>query len=173
MIPPTLSDEGMRYWRLLPDARLRAWVHCYWWVEPTRDELARRTTPSLPDLLLPDGHSELVFRLSGEFTRWQLDTVARTRMDASYIIGGRSSSVLAQSPGGLRLAGVKLDPRALYSLLGRPLDDLRDNTAGFAELHCRALLELEEQVANLRDVRRLAEILDSFFLCTLGPDLQD
>jgi AraC-like DNA-binding protein len=175
MIPPTLSDEGMRYWRLLPDARLRAWVHCYWWVEPTRGELARRTAPSLPDLLLPDGHSELVFRLSGEFTRWQLDAAARTRtrMNASYIIGGRSGSVLAQSPGGLRLAGVKLDPRALRSLVRRPLDDFRDNTVDFAELNCRALLELEDQVANLDDVRRLAEVLDSFFLRTLGHDLQD
>src|SRR5687768_14107915 len=174
MTPPTLSKEGMHYWRLLPDARLRAWIHCYWWVEPTHDEMAGRTAPSLPDLLLPDGHSELVFRLAGAFKRWQLDATARTRMNQSYIIGGRSKSVLTQSPGGLRLAGVKLEPRALRSLLGMPLNDFCDNTVGFAELHCRALLDLEDRVANLRGgAHRLADALDSFFLRRLGDDLQD
>ena len=163
----------MHYWRLLPDARLRAWVHCYWWVEPARDERAGKTAPSLPDLLLPDGHSELVFRLSGQFTRWQLDAFARACMNQSYVIGGRAKSVLAQSPGGLRLAGVKLEPRALRSLLDMPLNAFRDNTVGFAELGHRALLVLEDQVANLHAAHRLAKVLDRFFLGRLGDDVQD
>lgn len=171
MTPATLSNEGMRYWRLLPAARLRAWIHCYWWVEPTGAEMA--TPAALPDLLLPDGHSELVFRFSGEFTRWPLDTAAHARMNRSYLIGGRSQSVLTQSPGGLRLAGVKLEPRALRSLLGRPLNELCDNTVDFAELRCRALLDLEDEVANLRDAGRLADVLDRFFLRELDDDLMD
>ncbi|HEX6637634.1 MAG TPA: helix-turn-helix domain-containing protein [Steroidobacteraceae bacterium] len=171
MIPPTLSNEGMRYWRLLPDARLRAWVHCYWWVEPTKAE--RAEAASLPDLLLPDGHSELVFRFAGEFTRWPLGAAARARMNRSYLIGGRSRSVLTQSPGGLRLAGVKLDPRALRSLLGVPLNEFCNTTVPFSELRNRALLDLEDEVANLRDAGGLAEVLDRFFLRNLREDLQD
>ena len=34
MIEPTMAREGMRYWRLKPDARLRPWILCYWMVEP-------------------------------------------------------------------------------------------------------------------------------------------
>lgn len=173
MTAPTLSNEGMRYWRLMPDARLRRWIHCYWWVEPTSDELAVRTTPSPPDLLLPDGLSELVFCFAGEFERSAIDTALRARMRRSYLIGGRSKSVLTRSPGGLRLAGVKLDPRALRFLLGTPMNDFRDNTVEFSELSGRVLLDLEEEVGNLRDARRLKEVLDRFFLRRLADDVHD
>lgn len=170
---PTLSNEGMRYWRLPPDARLRQWIHCYWWVEPTGDSSAAAMAPSPPDLLLPDGHSELVFRFAGEFERWPLETTLRARMRRSYVIGGRSRSVLTRSTGGLRLAGVKLDPRALRYLLGMPLTDLRDRTLELADLPGGLLLDLDDEVGNLRDASRLKETLDRFFLRKLAGDVQD
>ena len=105
--------------------------------------------------------------------RWPLDTAVPTLMNQSYLIGGRSHSVLTQSPGGLHLAGVKLDPRALRALLGMPLNDFRDNTVAFAELQCRALLDLEDEVANLRDARRMKDVLDRFFLRWLDDEVQD
>jgi AraC-like DNA-binding protein len=170
-LAPTLAQDGMRYWRLRPDARLQPWVQCYWMVEPA--PAAVSGTPQLPDLLIPDGHSELVFRLSGAFTRWQLGEPARDCMDRSYVIGGRSKSVLTISPGGLRLAGVKLEPRALRSLLRIPLSGLRDNTVGVADLGCRPLLDLEDQIANLQGVGQLGGLLDRFFLRSLGEDVDD
>jgi AraC-like DNA-binding protein len=123
--------------------------------------------------LIPDGHSELVFRLSGSFTRWQLGGNARAHMSESYVIGGRSKSVLTQSPGGLRLAGVKLEPRALRSLLRMPLGAFRDNTVGLGELGCRALLDLEDEIANLREVDPLPGIFDRFFLRRLDERIED
>lgn len=50
----------MRYWRLRPDARLLPWVHCYFVVEDTGTGLAGHAACE-PELLLPDGHSEIVF----------------------------------------------------------------------------------------------------------------
>jgi AraC-like DNA-binding protein len=162
-----MSDEGMRYFRLRPDARLRPWIKCYWWVEPAPGE---KTAPAdSPDLLIPDGHSELVFRLAGEFTRWQLgepDNCAR--MNKSYVIGGRARSVLTRSPGGLKLAGVKLDPRALRALIRQPLTGFRDNTVTCTDLGCDALLELEDEIANLKCVDQLPGVLDRFFLRRLA-----
>jgi AraC-like DNA-binding protein len=166
MIAPTLADEGMRYFRLAPDARLRPWILCYWLVEPVRG--AEVLPATSPDLLIPDGQAELVFRFAGEFTRWHLaEPARRERMRASYVIGGRSQSVLTMSPGGLRLAGVKLDPRALRLLLRRPLTDFRDVTAPMADLgHC-GLLDLEDEIANLRGADQLAATFDRFFLRAL------
>lgn len=163
----------MRYWRLRPDARLAPWIRCYWWVESVKGhEIAGPVEP--PDLLIPDGHSEIVFRMAGEFMRWQLgEPGKRARMDRSYVIGGRSKSVLTHTPGGLRLAGVKLDPRALRALIGRPLTDFRDNTVACVDLGCRALLDLEDEIANLESVERLPKILDRFFLRWLGGLIQD
>lgn len=157
----------MRYWRLRPDPRLRAWIQCYWMVEPDR-ETARPASTTDADklqLLIPDGHSEIVFRFAGSFTRWGIDTPARpAQMAASYVIGGRSKSVFTRSTGGLRLAGVKLDPRALRALIGMPLSELRDTTVACADLGVTALSELEERIATLRTVDQLAREFDQFFL---------
>jgi len=162
----------MRYFRLAPDARLRPWIKCYWWVEPDRSIECTRASP--PDLLIPDGHSELVFRFAGEFARWRLgEPDRRARMRESYVIGGRANSVLTCSPGGLRLAGVKLDPRALRALMRRPLTDFRDNTVGFADLGCRELVDLEDEIANLDSVDVLPGALDRFFLRRMTDEVRD
>ena len=162
----------MRYFRLQPDARLSPWIKCYWRVEPDPD--SKRATADSPDLLIPDGHSELVFRIAGAFTRWQLgDPAKRAQVRRSYVIGGRSKSVLTHSPGGLRLVGVKLDPRALRALLRMPLSDFRDHTVDCADLGCHALLELEDEIANLRSVDQLPEVFDRFFLRGMTHEVRD
>jgi AraC-like DNA-binding protein len=171
-----MAREGMRYWRLRPDPRLRPWILCYWMVEPDPDVGTARPEfePGHSQLLIPDGHSEIVFRLAGSFARWRLDAPhERAQMSASYVIGGRSQSVFTHSNGGLRLAGVKLDPRALRSLLQRPLTEFRDNTIACADLGCQALSDLEDRVANLRFADQLADVFDEFFLRKPGGDVSD
>jgi AraC-like DNA-binding protein len=172
---PTMAREDMNYWRLEPDERLRRWIICYWMVEP-RAGRAEPTTP--PDdshqLLLPDGHSELVFQLAGSFTRWRLDEPGpRKQMRTSYLIGGRAHSVLTHSPGGLRLAGVKLDPCALRALIGVPLAEFRDDTISLADLGCGALTDLEDAVANVDSPEALVALFDRFFLRRLAREVAD
>ena len=169
-----MAREDMNYWRLAPDARLRPWVLCYWMVEPTAGRKESQDTADAHQLLMPDGHSELVFRLAGSFSRWRIDdphTCAQMR--ASYLIGGRTHSVLTRSTGGLRLAGVKLDPRALRVLTGTSLAEFRDDTVGCAELGCRALSDLEDAVANIRSPEMLVQLFDQFFLRELSDEVQD
>ena len=174
-IEPTLAREGMRYWRLEPDARLAPWIHCYWYVEPDPHSNSEHTgAVDRHQLLIPDGHSELVFRLEGSFTRWRVDAPGqRAEMRASYVIGGRSHSVLTHTPGGLRLAGVKLDPRALRVLLKMPLTEFRDTTAACADLGCHALMDLEDEVAIPNSVDRLAGVFDRFFLRNLADEVAE
>ncbi len=64
---PTLVEGDMRYWRMQPDARLLPWVLCYYLVEPTA---AAPISHNGQELLLPDGYSELVFKLDAPFERW-------------------------------------------------------------------------------------------------------
>jgi AraC-like DNA-binding protein len=174
-----MAREGMRYWRLKPDARLRPWILCYWMVEPQNENENATAQPASADpdklqLLIPDGHSEIVFRFAGSFTRWGIDEPdKRAQMAASYVIGGRSKSVFTQSTGGLRLAGVKLDPCALRTLIGMPLSEFRDTTVAFTDLEMRALSELEERIANLRIVDQLASVFDQFFLRRMMDGLRE
>jgi AraC-like DNA-binding protein len=163
---PTMNRDGMWYWLLQPDKRLRPWIICYYLVE---SRPASETAASSPvdrfQLLIPDGHSEVVFRLAGSFERWRIDEPAeRTLMDRSYVIGGRAHSVLTESRGGLRLAGVKLHPCALRAVLEMPLFDFRDTTVTLADLGERALLDLEDAVAGTESADSLARVLDRFFL---------
>jgi AraC-like DNA-binding protein len=170
-----MAREGMRYWRLRPDARLRPWIICYWMVEPDAEtaQPASATDPDKLQLLIPDGHSEIVFRFTGSFTRWGIDEPdRRSQMAVSYVIGGRSKSVFTRSAGGLRLAGVKLDPRALRALIGTPLSEIRDTTVACADLGVTALSELEEQIANLRSVDQLAGVFDQFFLRRMTDEVR-
>jgi AraC-like DNA-binding protein len=167
---PTMARDDMHYWRLQPDARLRPWVSCYWMVEPNHVRASgTRSTIDECQLLIPDGHSEIVFRLAGRFARWRVDAPAqRTMMRSSYVIGGRSHSVLTRSFDAMRLAGVKLDPRALRALIRAPLGEFRDATVSFADLGCRPLLDLEDAVANVQAPEQLAATLDAFFLRRLS-----
>jgi AraC-like DNA-binding protein len=123
---------------------------------------------------MPDGHSELVFRLAGSFLRWRVDEPGKpSHMRTSYLIGGRTHSVLTRSTGGLRLAGVKLDPRALRALLRMSLAEFRDNTVSCADLGCAVLSDLEDAVANVGSPQMLVQLLDRFFLQNLSADVQD
>jgi len=169
-----MAREGMRYWRLKPDARLRPWILCYWMVEPAPETATAQSDPAKLQLLIPDGHSEIVLRFAGSFTRWGIDTPAKpAQMAGSYVIGGRSKSVLTRSTGGLRLAGVKLDPRVLRTLIGMPLGEFRDGTVACADLGVPALSELEERIANLRSVDQLASAFDQFFLRRMTEGLKE
>jgi AraC-like DNA-binding protein len=79
--------------------------------------------------------------------------------------------VLTRNEGPLRLAGVKLDPRALRSLIGVPLGEFRDATLELTELGWRPLLALEDAVARARTAEQLARELDAFFLARLSVDV--
>jgi AraC-like DNA-binding protein len=166
-VNPTLVHDDMRYWRLTPDARLRPWVLCYFIVEPGTE--ARLIPPDGgQQLLLPDGYSELVFRMEGAFERWAVgDPGTRRVMSSSYLIGGRSHSVLTYSLSYLWLAGAKLHPHFLRGIIRTPLSEFRDSPLALSELNSRALLGLDDAVLNARSPEEVKERLDRFFLRAL------
>lgn len=158
--------DDMHYWRLTPDARLRGRVLCYFVVRYAAGRFEPHRQAN--ELLIPDGHSEIVFSFAGAYERWAVgDTAQRAVMQPSYIIGGRSHSVLTRNLDNLSLIGVKLDSRAMRTLIGTPLAEFRDTTLTLADLKHRALLDLEDELADLSAVSDIAARLDRFFLTRL------
>jgi AraC-like DNA-binding protein len=165
----------MRYWVMKPDPRLRARVQCYYLAHPVP---AEEWNPSAAfkdeELLMPDGHSEIVLHLGGAFERRQAGGEARGAsrgeiMRRSYVIGGRSRSVLTRDLERVTVAGVKLDPRVLHSLIRTPLAEFADATLSLAEIGNAALSNLEDAVAAVADCpARVASVLDAFFLRALA-----
>lgn len=163
---PTLVRPYMRYWRIAPHPRLRPGIVCYFVALPAADG----TGPAHePELLLPDGYSEIVFSYQSAFERWPVGEPARrATMRTSYLIGGRSHSVLTRNVGSLTVIGVKLAPSALRRLIATPLDELRDTTLALRDLNQGALLDLEDALANARSVEQIASLLDTFFLARMS-----
>ena len=160
----------MRYWRLKPDARLRPRVLCYFWVDPKADSGSRGEVPRRwqPQLLLPDGYSEVVFCVSGRFERRPLGEGRHAAvMSSSYLIGGRSHSVLTRNLSDIQLAGVKLDSRFLRSIIKTPLSEFRDATLALSDLDANRLRSLEDAVLNARSPAEMKHCLDLFFLQAL------
>jgi AraC-like DNA-binding protein len=149
---------------------------CYYYVEPDLEFPAAHVSPiDERQLILPDGHAEIVFALSGAFERWRIgDDAARSIMRSSYVIGGRSHSVNTRSLGPLRLAGIKLHPDALSHLTGTPLGEFRDATLSLADLDHKPLLRLESAVADARSAVEIRQVLDDVLLRELrGTIAQD
>jgi AraC-like DNA-binding protein len=166
---PTLTTSNMRYWRMLPDPRLHPHVLCYFLARPSSGGIAAAGASQEDELLLPDGHSEIVLHLGGAFERWQLAGVARSEvMRRSYVIGSRSHSVLTRDLGPVTVAGIKLDPRALRWLLRIPLAELRDSTLALDALGQRGLVQLEDEVACAASPNHVASLFDRYLLRALG-----
>ena len=160
----------MHYWRIAPAPALREHVQCYWMVQ---DAPHRESAPRIradEELLIPDGHSEIVFNRSGaSFERWRLGARESVEhMGGSYIIGGRSHSVSTHTAQPLQLAGVKLDSRFLRALIGAPLHEFRDTTLSLRDLGDAPLLDLEDRVANARGAAEVTHLLDDFLLAALS-----
>ncbi|MET0534849.1 MAG: AraC family transcriptional regulator [Steroidobacter sp.] len=159
----------MSYWRLAPDPRLRSCIQCYALVSPLPKEQLRDGPLWEQQLLLPDGYSEIVFTLSGRFERRPLSGDAgATIMGASYVIGGRSHSVVTRNLSSVRVASVKLDSRLLRAILRMPLSELQDSTLGLDDLNCRQLLQIEHAVLSASSVAEIKDRLDTFFLQTMA-----
>ena len=166
VVNPTLLEGNMRYWRMQPDARLLPWVLCYYLVEPTA---GAPPSESGQELLLPDGHSELVFKLEAPFERWPVgEPGKRAVMRSSYLIGGRFRSVLTRNLGRVRVAGVKLDSRLLHAIIRVPLSEFRDSTLALDVLNVSGLLDLDDAVKDARSATQVKGRLDQFFLRALG-----
>lgn len=163
---PTLTRREMRYWLMKPDPRLRSRVFCYYLAHPVAlADWDPAAAYKEEELLIPDGHAEIVFHLGGAFERRGVGEAAGRIMRRSYVIGGRSHSVLTRDLDRVTVAGVKLDPRLLHGLAGVPLGEFGDDTLDLTELQRPSLLALEQAIAESAHCpARVATVLDQFFL---------
>jgi hypothetical protein len=83
---------------------------------------------------------------------------------SSYLIGGRSHSVLTRNLGAVRLAGAKLDSRLLRAVIGIPLNEFRDSTLTLSEINARPLLDLDESVQGMHSPEYIKAELDRIFM---------
>lgn len=156
---PSLIREEMSYWLLQPNPLLRADVKSYYVVDVAARAMDKH------ELHMPDGYAELVFVFGEGYERVDLDpATAAKNMRRSYVIGGRSRSIVTRDCGRIRVIGVKLEPRSLRGLLHSPLTEFRDRTVELRDLDDRSLLALEDRLADCTNPQEIALVLDRFLL---------
>lgn len=161
---PTLERADLRYWRIDPDPRLRPQIVCYFVALPAIPGFVNGSAPEA-ELLLPDGYSEMVFSLANRFERYAVgETKPSEEVRSSYLIGGRSHSVLTRPLGDLRLIGVKLESHVLRNIIRTPLSEFRDATLSLRDLNDTDLLDLEDELGNTDCIEQIAAHLNLFFL---------
>lgn len=156
---PTLVRDEMKYWLLRPDSSLCQQVKSYFVVDVEARQQSKH------ELHLPDGYAELVFVLRNGYERAPIGKPgAAAPMKRSYLIGGRSHTIVTSDLGDVRVVGVKMEPRLLRELLATPLSEFRDNTVELHDLNDIHLLSLEERIAGCESVAQIATTLNGFFL---------
>ena len=156
---PSLIREEMSYWLLPPDPSLRPFVKSYF-----ISDVTERATDKL-ELHMPDGYAELVFVFGAGYERHALDAPSSVAtMRHSYVIGGRSRSIVTRDSGRIRVIGVKLEPGSLRGLIRSPLTELRDRTVNLGDLNDLKLLALEDQLADCHEAHEIGARLDRFLL---------
>ncbi|HWS35333.1 MAG TPA: helix-turn-helix domain-containing protein [Actinoplanes sp.] len=128
----------MAYTEQEPPASLRASVVCLW----RRDAV----TTAGPGLILPDGCADLIWE-SGR---------------GVFLAGPDTRPVPADPGRGQTLRGVRFRPGAGGTLLGLPLDRLRNLRVDLAELHPRAAGALHGELDPDEALRRLVGLTGSF-----------
>jgi AraC-like DNA-binding protein len=157
----------MDYWLCQPDPALGTGVKSYFIAD-----IGHRAGPQF-ELFMPDGYAELVFVFGGDYERAELGSSSPARrLRRSYVIGGRSHSIVTRESGNLKVIGVKLEPRLLRGLLRSPLNALRDQVVNLSELNDRGLFELEDRLAACDDVAETVATLDRFLMARRVQMLQ-
>lgn len=158
----------MNYWLLAPDPALRAHVQCYYVAEPRPGGMHDPDFREL-ELILPDGYAEIVFRGSGCYERWPVHEPDQVeRVSTSHVIAGRTASVITRDVENVWLAGVKIDPWLLASLLRKPLDRMAGELVSLADIGNNSLNVLEDKVLSCPSPARIGATLDSFFKAELA-----
>src|SRR4051794_38394725 len=109
----------MRYAEYLPDPRLRMLVRCYWVFESADDDAAGSTTASASsasaaqdEIIVPDGHPELVFHYGDSFSEVVDDGGAETtrRQPDSVFAGQITRPLVLRGNGHAGLISARFQP---------------------------------------------------------------
>ena len=156
---PALINSTLKYWVVKPALPLRRVVRCYFAVDSEGHGYDSE------ELLLPDGWSEIVFAFAANFDRRSVEgPEQRTMMRRSYLIGGRSHSVVTGGSDRLQLVGVKLDPQFLRHIIKTPLSEFQNSTLELSALNLPSLFELENRLADEPRVHAAVATLDKYFI---------
>lgn len=159
---------------VFPDARLRPFVECYWFLK-TR----LRPPQQLEEVIFTDARADIVFVYNSPYVRRKPGEAAPQLVRASNVDAQRRYPVRIQQQGPIHLIGVRFRPGGLAPFVSVPVYELSGSTVSLADAFGPAGADLEGKLYDVetgpgrRNARRAqVQLLDEFFLSrlTLPPE---
>ena len=139
----------MRFESVLPAARLRPYIRCYWQVSGSGGGVER---------VLPDGYPEWILHL-GERPR-VFDARGQAHLQARAVLAGQLLSPLVLDTAGRRdTVGVSFWPDGVAALFSIAMADIRDQPVALSPVP-RAEAELRQRLGLGRSIAERASVLD-------------
>lgn len=146
----------MKYSESLPSPRFAAVVKCYWSIES--DDIAH-----VPQPVLPDGCTEIVFNLADRFERLHFD--GGVEIQPRVLVAGQMRKGISIQPTGkVHLFGVRFLPAGAFGFLGSPMSELTDRIENATNIFGRSIDSMLD---------RLAEATSFNFKISVFEDLLD
>lgn len=116
----------MFYREIAPPVSAAGVVECVW-------VLKGRSSPGVPETVVPDGCTELIVHLGGRFRRIGEDGVSAAQPRV-FLVGPMTRPLRLQTPGQVRTIGIRFRPGGVGALTRTPLSDLADRDVPLEDL---------------------------------------
>ena len=149
----------------LPQAQLRPFIECYWFLNATIGAPCQ-----LEELIYTDARADIVFTFGSPYLRVRADRPAEAQlMRASNVDAQRRFPVRIYHQGRLHLVGVRFRPGGLSPFVRTPVHELSGYTLTLKDVFGRRGVELEEKLFFATgETQEQAHLLDQFFLSRLA-----
>lgn len=135
----------MRYRETLPSLLLAPYVRCFWTLES-------HTTLD-PQLIIPDGCTELVFHFGDRFVR-RLEDGTSVMQPLAFAVGQMERAVVIQPLGRADVLGVRFHPAGLSAFTAIPQHQLRGQMIAFDDIWGTGAISFDEPSSRLSIVER-------------------
>ena len=135
-------------YRTPPD--LQGWIRLIWALtaDGTSDDSPEEKSGDGAELVVPDGHPELIFNLGDPFAQRAPGQDTFRLQPAAILNGQLRASMMLRATGRVQLVGIRLQPWALGALTRTPASRLSDQWIAVGDAGSRLLPDLADALAH-------------------------
>ncbi|MGG4094696.1 helix-turn-helix domain-containing protein [Paenibacillus lautus] len=140
------------------ESRLRRYIHCFWYIFQTRDDVL-----SVDPKMIPDGRYHLIINL-GSPHRFVDKEDNRFSPKMSHLNANQTDYLKIHRTGAVEIIGVIFKPFGLYPLLKCPIHEVSGVIWNVEDLLGDPIHDLEEQLSNLSTLDQKISKLEAWLL---------
>jgi AraC-like DNA-binding protein len=151
----------MRYEEFRPAEPLTRFIKCFWVLESAAAHSA------VPERILPDGCTEIVFHLADPFDQHHSDGTTE-RQPLALLVGQMRGHLLIQPTGRVRVLGVRFWPGGAYPFLTLPQNEIAGRVIALDSIWGAMTREIHSRIADAATPADSARQVETILLARLN-----